>query len=174
MANKSTDEQYTEYLNNHIANVQKGFKWLIDNKIVSGDKELITTIERFIEEHDASKKSPEEWGAYREYFYADGDETAFNKAWLHHIHNNPHHWQHWVLINDDNNFDSEGKMVAIEMPAVYVIEMICDWWAFSWAKGELTEIFNWYEENKNNMILHEKSRELVEWLLDKIKEKLNG
>lgn len=25
----------------------------------------------------------------------------FNRAWLLHIHRNPHHWQHWVLINDD-------------------------------------------------------------------------
>ena len=56
----------------------------------------------------------------------------------------PHHWQYWVLINDN---PEEGE-VLIEMPYNYILEMICDWWAFSWAKGNLNEIFPWYEERK--------------------------
>nr|DAE02562.1 MAG TPA: hypothetical protein [Siphoviridae sp. ctmYS12] len=30
----------------------------------------------------------------------------------------------------------------MDMPYNYIIEMICDWWAFSWNKGNLQEIFN--------------------------------
>jgi len=127
-----------------------------------------------VSEHDKSKYTESEWNAYRDYFYANGDETAFNYAWLHHIHNNPHHWQHWILINDDNGLNAEGKMIAMQMPKNFIVEMICDWWAFSWNKGDLTEIFNWYEKNKDNMLLHEQTRHDVESLLNIIKKKLNA
>ncbi len=28
-------------------------------------------------------------------------DLGFNTAWLKHIHRNPHHWQHWVLFEDN-------------------------------------------------------------------------
>lgn len=93
----------------------------------------------------------------------------FNKAWLAHIHRNPHHWQHWVLINDDPKL---GEIV-LDMPYEYIIEMICDWWAFSWSSGNLYEIFNWYNEHEEYMKLSEKTRKTVEDILDKIKKKLD-
>ena len=61
----------------------------------------------------------------------------------------------------------------MDMPYNYVIEMICDWWAFSWMKGDLTEIFKWYDEHKEYMKLNDKTRETVEYILDKISEKVN-
>lgn len=59
---------------------------------------------RNIEFHDMSKNTPDEYTPYDNYFY--GEQTpaiieAFNRAWLMHIHRNPHHWQYWVLINDE-------------------------------------------------------------------------
>ena len=93
----------------------------------------------------------------------------FQLAWLHHIHHNPHHWQHWVLINDDS---AEGA-VCLEMPRCYIIEMICDWWSFSWAKDDLTEIFRWYDEHREHMLLAKNIRETVEDILSKMAEKLN-
>lgn len=54
----------------------------------------------------------------------------------------------------------------------YFIEMICDWWAFSWAKGNLQEIFKWYGEHKNYMKLHPNTRKRVEGILNDIKDKL--
>ena len=123
--------------------------------------------------HDHSKNEPDEYSAYDAYFYGGNRSYAvvqdFNRAWLTHIHRNPHHWQHWVLINDDPN---EGEIV-IDMPYEYIIEMICDWWAFSWNKGNLYEIFNWYDEHKDYMKLSEKTRNTVENILNKIKEKLD-
>ena len=58
------------------------------------------------------------------------------------------------------------------MPYEYVVEMICDWWSFSFKQGNLKEIFNWYENHKAKMILHENTRKLVEEILGRIKEKL--
>lgn len=51
--------------------------------------------------------------------------------------------------------------------------MICDWWAFSWGKGSLYDIFDWYDQHKTYMILHNDTRELVEDILSGIKAKLN-
>ena len=58
------------------------------------------------------------------------------------------------------------------MPYNYIIEMICDWWAFSWNSGNLNEIFDWYDEHKNYMKLSDATRKTVENILSKIKEKL--
>lgn len=58
------------------------------------------------------------------------------------------------------------------MPEKYAVEMLCDWFAFSFKKGNLTEILSWYEYNKNKMILHSETREFIENLLNKIKEVL--
>lgn len=78
--------------------------------------------------HDRSKYSDEEYIPYIEYFYGTKSkkiDTEFNYAWLHHIHNNPHHWQYWVLKHDDKPEE------ALEMPYEYIIEMFCDHWSFS-------------------------------------------
>lgn len=121
--------------------------------------------------HDISKYSPDEYTPYDNYFYGEKSSTAtiaLNRAWLIHIHRNPHHWQHWVLINDDPN---EGEII-LDIPYNYIIEMICDWWAFSWNKGNLNEIFDWYEEHKNYMKLSDKTRKTVEDIMYKIKNNL--
>ena len=79
-----------------------------------------------------------------------------------------HHWQHWILINDD----PDKAEVILDMPYNYILEMICDWWSFSWKTGKLEEIFTWYDAHKAYMKLSDKTRETVEDILDKIKAKL--
>lgn len=156
--------EYSNYIMEHVANVEKAYIWLREKEIISD--ELTTQINW----HDVSKYLKDEYDAYDNYFYGKKTEkvkTEFNYAWLHHIHNNPHHWQHWVLVNDEDGTH------ALEMPREYVIEMICDWWAFSHKTGNLYEIFEWYKSHKKNMILHEKTKKLVEELLDRIKEELD-
>lgn len=93
---------------------------------------------------------------------------AFNRAWLMHIHRNPHHWQYWVLINDE---PKEGT-ILIEMPYPYIIEMICDWWAFSWIKGDLSEMFAWYKDHADYIKLHNNTLSIVEEILEIIRTKL--
>ena len=161
---------YNNYLKEHIANVQKGFDWLKRNL-----PELIRPEYNFanILVHDLSKYMDAEYMAYDLYFYSDAKSDwiveGFNKAWLHHIHRNPHHWQHWVLIEDDG----EEKFKALEMPYNYIIEMICDWWSFSWKKGDLTEIFEWYDKHRDHMKLGRNTRRTVEDILAEIKLKLS-
>lgn len=126
---------------------------------------------RNIEFHDMSKNTLDEYTPYDNYFY--GEQTpaiieAFNLAWLMHIHRNPHHWQYWVLINDE---PKEGT-ILIEMPYPYIIEMICDWWAFSWIKGDLSEMFAWYKDHADYIKLHNNTRSIVEEILEIIRTKL--
>ena len=161
--------QYDNYLTEHKENVAKGFRWLQENipEVIEDGFEW-----QICFNHDASKTDPEEYDAYDAYFYGNNRSYSvvqnFKKAWLRHIHNNPHHWQHWILINDE---PKEG-MVVIDMPYIYVVEMICDWWSFSWTKGDLNEIFGWYEDHKDYMKLSANTRRSIEYILGKMKDKL--
>ena len=166
---------YDEYLKDHKANVTKGFYWLKDNlpDVLKLDERGEVEWQICVN-HDASKNHPEEYDAYDQYFYGKNKSyvvvQCFKYAWLHHIHHNPHHWQHWVLINDEPGRGTE----VLDMPHNYIVEMICDWWSFSWKKGELYEIFSWYDQHKAYIQLSDKTRKTVEDILDKIREKLDG
>lgn len=163
--------KYDNYITEHKDNVVKAAEWLRHNVPSIGIND-ICGFGSDLWRHDDSKFTKEEYDAYDTYFYDKRTKAVkenFNYAWLHHIHNNPHHWQYWVLINDD----PEEGTVALDIPYKYVIEMICDWWSFSWKTGNLYEIFNWYDKHKKRMILSENTRELVEEILGEIKEKLD-
>ena len=77
-------------------------------------------------------------------------------------------------MNDDGKCRDPSKVVALEMPKVYALEMVADWWSFSWKSGNLFEIFEWYDEHREHIILHERTREYVEHILDVIEEHLGG
>ena len=156
--------EYNTYIIEHVDNVKKAYFWLKDHNIIKED------ILDQLNLHDASKYTDEEYKAYDLYFYGTKTEKVkndFDYAWLHHIHENQHHWQHWVLVNDD-----EGTY-ALEMPKEFAYEMICDWWSFSHKTGNLYEIFDWYKAHTKKMILHESTKKLVEEILDKIKKELD-
>lgn len=166
---------YDQYLVEHKENVAKGLTWMEENlpDILKGEN-IVDLRNQIRLDHDRSKSTVAEYEAYDEYFYGSSRNRSydvvnnFRHAWLHHIHRNPHHWQYWVLINDD---PGEG-MVILDMPKCYILEMVCDWWAFSWKKGDLTEIFKWYDARKEYMKLSDKTRKTVEDILEKIKGKL--
>ena len=71
----------------------------------------------------------------------------------------------WVLYD-------EGQKFVYDMPDNYIVEMILDWWTFSWKTNKLTEIFSWYEKNKSKIKLSENTRQIVEEILNKMKELL--
>ena len=163
--------EYNNYLNDHIRNTIKGFEWMRQNipEIFKDVSENMMVSQ--INAHDDSKWNEEEYEAYDNYFYGNKTkevEEAFDLAWLHHQHNNPHHWQHWLLMKED------GGTKALEMPKEYIIEMLCDWWAFSWKKDNLKEIFDWYANNKKKMVLHKETLQFVEDILTKMRNKLEG
>lgn len=164
--------RYDQYLEQHKENVVKGFNYLRDN--LPNLASLDSIEHQICFGHDASKYDTEEYQAYDAYFYGGNRSYEvvqnFRKAWLRHIHLNPHHWQYWILNNDEPD---EGEII-LEMPYNYLIEMICDWWAFSWAEGDLTEIFQWYDKHKDYMKLAPKTREMVEIILEAIQSSLDS
>lgn len=169
-------EQYNKYLKEHRENVWRacdklltevlGVEWFMYHNIEYG---LHSELHNNVENHDKSKYELfEEYMPYDNYFYGERNdevEERFAYAWLHHIHKNPHHWQHWILNNDD------GTTKILDMPVVYIVEMICDWWAFSLKQNKPLEIISFYEKNKNNMMLSDKTRLIVESILDKIERR---
>ena len=164
---------YDDYLVHHKSNVKKGYEWIQENlpELLAGSFDYEWQI---VFSHDESKYKSDEYEAYDAYFYGGNRSYAvvqnFRKAWLLHIHRNSHHWQHWVLINDE---PKEGEII-LEMPYNYIIEMICDWWAFSWSKGNLTEIFDWYSEHSKYMKLARNTRQKIENILKQIQDKLEA
>ena len=167
-------QKYDKYLQNHKENVFKAFKWIKENISEIFDEEILEYTEyNCIYGHDLSKFSLDEYNAYDLYFYGNNRSLEvieeFNKAWLLHIHRNPHHWQYWILRNDD---PKEGE-ILIDMPDCYIIEMICDWWSFSWEKNNMFEIFKWYNERKKYIKLSNNTRNKVEKILDAMYKKLD-
>lgn len=165
-------KEYNEYLLQHKEAVAAAYDWINDNlpDLVLDETGLLEPLIKW--RHDESKYTAEEYDAYDAYFYGGvwSEEVVdnFNRAWLHHIHNNPHHWQHWILVNDEEGI---GEII-LDMPYQYIIEMICDWWSFSFRTGNLHNIFLWYDKRKNYIKLSDKTRKTVEDILDKIKHKL--
>lgn len=126
--------------------------------------------------HDYTKFLLREWFPYVAFFYGKrdgqvgagktgyyhkpGTDDAFDAAWNHHQKRNPHHWQYWVLIRDNN----DPKFLALPMPDRYVREMVADWIGAGRAQGN-TDNWGWYDANKHKQIMHDETRVEVELLL---------
>lgn len=159
---------YDLYLADHIANVGKALVWMMDNlkdKNLINENAMYTAFDNVMR-HDESKTSSEEYDAYDAYFYGGNRSYKvcedFDYAWLHHQKLNPHHWQYWVLIEDDGEESIGGySLKPLLMPLEYVYEMIADWWAFSLKNGTPFEIFRWYNKNHSNQLMHPKTRAVV-------------
>lgn len=114
--------------------------------------------------HDMSKFLPDEWFAYANWFYGNhrrglGREAvsnAFDLAWLRHQKRNLHHWQYWILPED------EGLLKIMDMPDSYRREMLADWIGASLALGFGRNILGWYTRNKRNIRLHPGTRAWIE------------
>ena len=123
--------------------------------------------------HDWTKFMPCEWFPYVRHFYGPkpierdavgyykptGVSEEFDRAWLHHIHRNAHHWQYWLLVQDDD----EGKI--LEMPLSCLKGMIADWRGAGRAQGTPNTLA-WYIKHKEKIQLHPESRIWVELFLE--------
>jgi hypothetical protein len=110
--------------------------------------------------HDWSKFTPAEWPQYARSFYGPQPRTqatrdAFDRAWLHHQHLNLHHWQAWVLREDD------GVTKVLPMPGVYRAEMVADWRGANRAYGD-TPLVDWYGKTRAARLLHPETQRWVE------------
>jgi hypothetical protein len=118
--------------------------------------------------HDLSKFMPSEWFPYAYTFYNKNgskrylENSEFAIAWNYHQKRNKHHWQYWIITWD------RGEMQPLVMPKRYVLEMIADWMGAGRAITGKWEYKNWYKENKKNMILHNKTKKIIDEILYKL------
>lgn len=118
--------------------------------------------------HDMSKFLPSEFFPYMNYFYGNGNidcgddeeiEREFDKAWLFHQHRNKHHWQYWILKYDD------GGWRFIDIPDIYLLEMVADWYGAGRAIAGRKTVGPWYNNNKNKMLMSQRSMMVLETII---------
>lgn len=130
--------------------------------------------------HDWHKFLPDEWLPYARFFYGksaiqrrdktgyykptDTGDAAFDFAWLLHQKRADHHWQWWVLPEDD------GGVKVLPMSATARKEMIADWRGAGRAQGK-PNTWEWYEANKGKMQLHPDTRAWVEAEITELKRR---
>ena len=120
------ENQYREYLKDHIQNVNRSWNEFLKPSLLKNleDFDLIeddlSDIDEVILNHDASKYSDEEFEGYRQWWYPVDDslkdEVPYNQAWNHHQKVNPHHWRYWLLVRDG------GDLTPLDMPFKYVCD----------------------------------------------------
>jgi len=159
MPELSIYDAYAESLETHI-------KYVIEfgRKLGMNEQQLTA--------HDASKWGGMEFGPYARFFHGGGTNgTEMAHAWLHHIHANPHHWQYWIFPEgasawSPNGADIEGG--ALEMPEMYVLEMVADWHGASMAYTGCWEIDDWLIGNLNSVQMHHKSKAFLYKTLEEL------
>lgn len=103
----------------------------------------------WIHEHRSWYEAPESFEKAKR-------KQAFDRAWLKHQHRNPHHWQHWLLREDD------GDLKVLEMPYKYRREMLADWIGAGLAITGKMEVWTWYERTKEHRLLHKYDQNWIE------------
>lgn len=128
--------------------------------------------------HDLSKYSPTEFIPGAVYFQGDRspnnaerEDKGYSSAWLHHKGRNKHHIEYWT----DYAPGPEKKIVPVEMPRIYVAEMLCDRIAASrvYKKDKYTDAapYEYFMQSKERGIIHPATNELLLELLTMLKDK---
>lgn len=154
-------------------------KWLGHLKTINHHKRLVMThcfkcglIKQGLL-HDMSKYSPTEFLTGAKYYQgfrspnnAEREDKGYSLAWLHHKGRNKHHLEYWI----DYGLPPDDIMTGMNMPTKYVVEMFCDRVAAS--KNYNPETYtdraalDYYNKGKDKYLLHPKTRELLEQLLN--------
>lgn len=158
------ENKYREYIDSHKKNVISIFEEVVPNlRRIGISENMLDQTLNFVKSHDQSKYSEIEFDSYRQRFNPTTKETPneewFRSGWLHHLHQNPHHWQYWVLIGDTSN----NPITALKMPIQYLIELLCDWAAMSLFQNN--DIIFWYNQHKQYIVMHEETRQMLERML---------
>jgi hypothetical protein len=149
---KLVAEKYTETLTLHI------------NSVVEAGEKLNVNYSQ-LAYHDDSKWSEIEFAGYALHFQGGGAPDEFSRAWLHHIHYNPHHWQHWMF---PDNYTPKGSKVEngiVEMPQNYALEMIADWMGASYAYTNSWDMTDWLVGNIPRIKVHSETAKYLSSVL---------
>lgn len=129
--------------------------------------------------HDLSKYSPSEFWVGAKYFQGDRspnnaerEEKGYSSAWLHHKGRNKHHYEYWV---DYSAHEIVGGLAPVPMPDKYIAEMMMDRIAASkvYLKEKYTDRspLEYYRRGKDNPLMHESTKEKLEFLLEMLAQK---
>jgi len=90
-----------------------------------------------------------EYPHYARQFHGDkGDPAGFARAWLHHIHCNDHHWNHFLFSDGYSPYKSGIEPSgAMPMPVVCIREMVADWMGASKAYTGSWDMSEWLNDN---------------------------
>ena len=161
MINTNIINKFNESLLEHIQYVQEaGAKIGVPNKQLGI--------------HDASKWSDIEFLAYAKQYYGGGAPNEYPEAWLHHIHHNPHHWQHWIFPDAWTMPESVIEHGALPMPEQFVLEMVADWMGASKAYTDSWDMQKWLDSHLSRIILHSTTRKFLSITLDRLGYILTG
>jgi len=161
-----SEKAYRDYIYDHIDNVIEMYdKLIVPLKDIDNSLELpILDLAKIIHRHDESKFSKAEFEPYREYYYPTDkekkkvkDDTPFEIAWRHHYEHNPHHPNYW-----------KGR----DMSKVFILEMLCDWFAMSKHYG--TDCREWWENDAKDerLAMTDNTIKEVNYLLNLIYTKI--
>ena len=151
-----TTEQMNEYLDGLMAHV----------RYVQEAGKKLGVIEEQLLFHDQSKFSRVEFPAAVERFKAgDPNPNRYAAAWLNHVHQNAHHWQHWLFPDGFSPRGSSVEAGVMAMPEIYVREMVADWMGSSMAYTGSWDMTKWLVENMGRIRLHSRTAVMVRGLL---------
>lgn len=129
--------------------------------------------------HDLSKYMPSEFFVGCKYYQGtmspnnmERKVKGYSSAWLHHKGRNKHHLEYWIdyaiPVERDGKLE-HGGICGMKMPVRYVVEMFID--RMSASKNYQKEKYSqesplgYYNKGKEQYILHEDTRALLELLL---------
>ena len=150
------EEKFKESLEKHI-------------KYVHEAGTLIGVPEEQLAIHDDSKWTEVEFTGYAHYFHGERTPEVIDRfacAWLNHIHQNPHHWNHWIFADGYTPKDSSVENGVVRMPDNYALEMIADWMGASMAYTGSFDMTSWLIENMPKIRLHSKTAGYVWGILN--------
>lgn len=117
--------------------------------------------------HDWTKFLPDEYFPYANYNFQDESanspsaQAAFNLAWNHHQKRNRHHYQYYILRNDD------GREFLLEMSALDRREMLADWASFSLKFGKtVKDTRDWYLKGAQQKAINPNTRTWIHHYLE--------
>ena len=167
---EEAEAAYNEYLTNHKRNIimayDKYHKALGEYLHIDVDR-----LHTLVVAHDNSKLLSKEeiYGHMIQYYPYINDgvdlnkyglrRSIFEKALLHHYHNNPHHPEYWVIFRDNS-------MVATVMDNIYLAEMILDWCAHQ-ADNRGTVYDYWFNNRASKYINYDNIKQ-IDFIVDNI------
>ena len=156
-------KNYKKYIKEHQENIKKAFEEIKENPVIFQryGNEILNALWERVLIHDKSKYSEEEFIPYRKNFFPisaeekEDNRLDFDKAWEHHWKNNSHHWQY---RKNKTSFNKDNQEEILD-----VLENILDWIAMGYKFNDRP--YQYYENNKNNIILCEDEKNYLEDLI---------